>query len=343
MVHAAGTPPDLGQEVDRLALDVGLSGAVRIDLDGRVAYERGYRLAQRGLGIDNDVDTQFAIASGTKGLTALTVMRLVELGTLELHTTARSLLGGDLPLVDERVTVEHLLSHRSGIGDYLDEHDTIDLYDYLMPVPVHQLATTEEYLRVLDGHPATFAPGDGFRYNNSGYVLLALMAERAAGSPFHELVDELVCAPAGMADTAFIRTDELPGRAASGYVDDDGLRTNVFHLPVRGSGDGGLFTTIADVHSLWRALYAGQVVAPATWSLMTQPSSPVDPDRTDELRYGLGFWLGATDSTVSIHGFDPGVGFVSEHDPARGVTFTVMSNQSRGAWPMSQRLAALLA
>ena len=53
--------------------------------------------------------------------------------------------------------------------------------------------------------------------------------------------------PAGMADTAFLRSDELPGRAALGYLDDDGLRTNVLHLPVRGNGDGGVYTTAADV------------------------------------------------------------------------------------------------
>ena len=66
---------------------------------------------------------------------------------LELSTTARSVLGGDLPLIDDGVTVEHLLAHRSGIGDYLDESAEPDINDYLMPVPVHELATTEQYSR----------------------------------------------------------------------------------------------------------------------------------------------------------------------------------------------------
>ena len=67
------------------------------------------------------VQTRFAVASGLKGYTAAVTMALVERGRLSLTTTARSLLGSDLPLIDDHVTIEQLLSHRSGIGDYLDE------------------------------------------------------------------------------------------------------------------------------------------------------------------------------------------------------------------------------
>lgn len=79
---------------------------------------KAFGLADRAHEIANTVDTVFAIASGTKGFTALTVMSLVQDGALSLSTTARSVLGGDLPLIDDAVTVEHLLAHRSGIGDY---------------------------------------------------------------------------------------------------------------------------------------------------------------------------------------------------------------------------------
>src|SRR6185437_7796704 len=84
-------------------------------------------------------------------------------GVLELSTTARSVLGGDLPLIDDRVTVEHLLSHRSGIGDYLDEESGWEPEDYVMPVPAHELVTTEDYLAVLDGHASKLAAGERSR------------------------------------------------------------------------------------------------------------------------------------------------------------------------------------
>ncbi len=75
-----------------------------------------YGLADRGHEIPNTIDTQFAMASGTKGLTALAVVSLIEDGSLDLTTTACSVLAGDLPLIGDDVTIEHLLSHRSGIG-----------------------------------------------------------------------------------------------------------------------------------------------------------------------------------------------------------------------------------
>jgi CubicO group peptidase (beta-lactamase class C family) len=329
----------LADQVEGVAVEEGLSGAIRIDLDGRIAVQRAFGLAHRGHSVWTTVDTLFAIASGTKGHTALTVMSLVESGELGLDTTARSVLGSDLPLIDDGVTVEQLLAHRSGIGDYLDEDEVADSNDYVMTVPVHELATTEQFLAVLDGHPMKHAPGERFNYCNGGYVVLALIAERASGVPFHDLVKQRVCRPAGMTDTSFLRSDELPGRAAVGYLDEEGLRTNVLHLPVRGNGDGGIYTTAADVHALWDAMFAGRIVSLDTVAEMVRPRSdaPEEP-----MRYGLGFWLNASTGAVSLHGFDAGVGFVSVRDRNHRFTYTVLSNKSRGAWPVSQRLDRLL-
>ncbi|MDP9301892.1 MAG: beta-lactamase family protein [Actinomycetota bacterium] len=251
----------LEDAVDSVANRTGFSGVVHVDRSGSIELAKAYGLADHGHEISNTIDTQFGIASGTKGLTALAVVSLIEDGSLDLTTTARSVLGGDLPLIGDDVTIEHLLSHRSGIGDYLDEDAGHAITDYVMPVPVHELATTEQFLAVLGGYPAAIPPGERFAYSNGGYVVLALIAERTSGVPFHELARRRVCEPAGMDDTEFLRSDELPGRAALGYLTEDGSRTNVFHLPVRGSGDGGIYTTVADVGSLWSAFFAGQVVS----------------------------------------------------------------------------------
>jgi CubicO group peptidase (beta-lactamase class C family) len=325
----------LEHEVDAIARETDFSGVVRVDRGGRIVVAKAYGLAHRGYGIPNAVDTQFAIASGTKGLTALTIVSLVEDDLLHLSTTARSLLGDQLPLVADDVTVEHLLSHRSGIGDYLDEETDLELSDYLMPVPVHELATTEQYVAVLDGHAAKFAPGERFAYSNSGYVVLALIAERASGIPFHDLVRQRVCKPAGMEDTAFLRSDELPGRAALGYLEIDGLSmTNVFHLPVRGSGDGGIYTTVADIRSLWTSFFAGRIVSMDWVAEMVRPLSET-PSGT---RYGLGFWLHPTTNVVMLVGQDAGVSFRTVHDPRFDLTHTAISNTSDGAGPITRYL-----
>lgn len=320
-------------EIDEAARRTGFSGVVRIDRGGRVELERAYGMADRAHAIANTVETQFAAASATKGLTALAVVRLIEDGVLGLATTARSVLGPDLPLIGDDVTVEHLLAHRSGIGDYLDESAGHEVTEYLMPVPVHELAETEQYLAVLGGHPTVSPPGAQFAYNNGGFVVLALIAERAGGIEFHDLVLSTVCQPAGMHDTAFLRSDELPGRAALGYIVEDGLQTNVLHLPVRGSGDGGIYTTSADISALWSAFFAGRIVSPEWVAEMVRPRSDVP---SESRRYGLGFWLHGSSDVVMLEGYDAGVSFRSEHDPASGSTWTVISNWTDGAWPIAE-------
>jgi CubicO group peptidase (beta-lactamase class C family) len=329
----------LAASLDAIAARTGFSGVVRVDRGGSLAFASAYGLAHRAHRVPNTVDTRFGIASGTKGWTALTVMSLVEDGHLELSTTARSVLGRDLPSIADEVTVEHLLSHRSGIGDYLDEDGELDLTAYLMPVPVHALADTEDYLPVLEGHPAKFPAGEGFSYCNSGYVVLALLAERVAGRAFHELVHDRVCRPAGASRTAFLRSDELPGDAAVGYLSTDGLRSNVLHLPVRGSGDGGLFTTAAEVRAFWTALFAGAIVPAERVTDAVRARGEV-PDGS--MRYGLGFWLHPSGSAVVLEGCDAGVSFRSVHDPESDTTHTVISNTTEGAWPLARHLDAQL-
>ena len=205
-----------------------------------------------------------------------------------------------------------------------------------MPVPVHELATTEQYLAVLGGHATAFPPGERFAYCNGGYVVLALIAERASGMPFHELVRRRVCEPAGMGDTAFLRSDELPGRAALGYLTDDRLadeRVPPARARQRGRRD---------------LLHRGGHQLPLERLLRR-------PDRLGGLggrdgaaraatcrrsRCATGSASGSTPSSdaVMLEGYDAGVSFRSAHDPASATTHTVISNTSEGAWP----IAALL-
>ena len=186
-------------EVDSVAARTGFAGVVRVDRGGETIFAQAYGLACRAHEIENRIDTRFAIASGAKGLTALAVVSLIEDGALRLDTTARSVLGGDLPLIGGDVTVEHLLAHRSGIGDYLDEEAGDEITEYVLAVPAQELAATGQYLAVLDGYPAKFAPGERFSYCNGGYVVLALIAERVSGVPFHELVRQRVVRARGHA------------------------------------------------------------------------------------------------------------------------------------------------
>ena len=153
------TREELAAAVDEVAAETAFSGVVRVDGPDGELLGRAYGFADRAHRVPMTVGTRIGVASGAKTFTALTVMRLVEDGVLGLDTRARELLGADLPLVDDAVTVEQLLSHRSGIGDYLDEDVIEDFTTFVLPVPVITLDSAESYLGILDGYPQKFPPG----------------------------------------------------------------------------------------------------------------------------------------------------------------------------------------
>ncbi len=329
---------ELSRGVDVAVESTGFSGVVRVDRAGETVLDRAYGLADRRWSVPMTTATRLSIASGTKGFTALAAMALVEAGDLALDTRARALLADDLPMIDDEVTIEHLLGHRSGIGDYLDEETMGPISDPAMRVPVHQLDSAESYMSVLDGFPQVSAPGTTFAYNNGGFAVLAVLIERAAGRPFQTVVDELVVRRAALAHTGFIRSDALPAGVATGYLERDGLRNNALHLPVIGTGDGGMFTTSGDLSEFWVAFFAGQIVNDEHVELMTRPRSDVPEDGR---RYGLGFWLAGTGPTVMLVGYDAGVSLRTMHDPTTATTRTVIANTSEGTWELGRLVPQL--
>ena len=330
-------PEDLGPALHARAEATGLSGVVHVSAGEEVLFARAYGWADRARGVPASVEHRFGVASVAKGFTALAIASLVEEGRLGWDDPVRPVLGDDLPLVDDRVTVDQLLAHTSGIGDYLDEGGDGEITDYVLTLPPHALDDTEAYLPMLALQPQVSEPGAAFAYSNAGYVLLALVAQRVAGVPFPDLVTARVLGPAGMSRTGFPRSDEPAADLAVGYLDAEGPRTNVLHLPVRGSGDGGLATTAADLAAFWPALTAGRIVSPATVARLTEPLRVVEDEG---MRYGRGFWLGLDSPDLVLEGYDAGVSARTRHDPATGVTVTVIANTSDGAWPVLRGPAA---
>ena len=314
-----------------VADETGFSGAVRISFRDTAPQEFAMGFADRAHRIPNRIDTRFGTASATKGMTALAVMSLIESGAFTLETTVREILGDKLPMADEEVTIAHLLSHQSGVGDYLDEEALGDIDDHILGVPVHTLERATDYLPLVDGRPQVFAPGEKFAYNNSGYIILAIIIEKVAGS-YHDTVAQLVLEPAGITGGGFLRADDLPDNTALGYLENG--HTNVFHLPVIGTGDGGIYLTLDDVSSFWKALFAGEIVSAESVELMTTPTHM----GSDGQGYGLGFWLGEGGDHVALVGMDPGVSFRSTYRKSTGDMYVVMSNTSSGVWPLSRAL-----
>ena len=179
-------------QLEKQALADDFSGVVRVQRRGEAIVEFACGFSDRVNKRVNRVDTLFAIASGTKGFTALTIMSLIESGELTLDTTLRSVVGDDLPHVDEAVTIDHLLTHRSGVGDYLDEDAMDDIDDHILDdLSAHTLQTARDYLPLLNAHQQRSTPGERFTYNNGGFVMLSLVIETLTGS-YHQAVRDRV-------------------------------------------------------------------------------------------------------------------------------------------------------
>ena len=342
--------------VERTIASSGFSGIVAVDAGDQPLYRASAGSAHRASAIPNSIGTRFAISSGSKAFTASAIMRLNEDGLLDLDSPVRSLLehgrasllergrigaggrgpgdrlsGGGLPLLDPQLTVRQLLTHSGGLEDYLEESEDSDPNDFVLDVPVHTLTTAEDFLPLLATLRQSSAPGSGFAYSNAGYVILALVIERLTQQNFQDAVADLVFAPARLHDTAYLRLDELPAGTATGYLGAEGDRANTLHLPVRGNGDGGAFTTASDLHRFWLALFAGEILSPASVRSRVAPRFDVPEEN---LRYGMGFWLEPTGAGVVMEGCDAGVSFRSTHHPQTGLTVTVVSNTTEGAWPV---------
>lgn len=323
-------------ELDALADADGFSGVVVVRAGDRLVLERASGLANRAEAIPMTLATRLATASGTKGFTALAVVSMIEDGLLGFDTTVRDVVGDALPHVDPTVTVEHLLAHTSGIGDYLDESQLGDVDELVLDVPVGRLRGPDDYLPLLAPLPQAFPPGDRFSYNNSGFVVLALLVERATPASYHDEVRRRVFGRAGMADSDFVQSDRLPAGTALGYLRDG--RTNVHHLPVIGTGDGGAYCTGPDLLRFWSAFFDGRIVGAAMVERMTtvQSDGPSGP-------YGLGFWIGADRVTVQLEGMDAGVSFRSGANPRTGFAYCIVANDSTGVWPLAAVVDAHLA
>jgi len=324
----------------------GFSGVVSIRRAGETLCERAAGLADRDGGGRNTMRTRFGIASGTKFLTALAVGRLVADGRLSFDTKAADVSGVRFPRHAPEITVRHLLTHTSGIPDYYDEETAGDFDTFALAIPPSELNGPRDYLPLFPDGEMKFPPGAMFSYSNGGYILLGVILEEVTGEPYARCVERMVLRPAGMSRSGFFRFDDLPEETALGYIETaTGWKTNAGVLPVIGASDGGAYTTAADLHALWSAFFGGALLPRDLVDTFTRPFVRAEMEGKD-LRYGHGLWVREPPDgprEIFITGCDAGVSFRSAVIPDRELEITVISNTTRGAWPVLEDLDRLFA
>ena len=306
------------------------SGVISVRERGEMAFSEAFGLAHRAERIPNRLDTRFAIASGTKTLTAVAVCGLLERGHVAFDTRLAECLDVPLPRFDPGVTLHQLLSHSAGIPDYFDEAVTDDYEALWRERPMYAFRTPSDFLPLFAHLPMKAAPGTTWAYNNAGYVLLGLVVEAVSGTAFRQYVERHVLQACGMTSSGFFAMDRLPGGTARGYLPcgDGAWRTNAYAVPIIGGADGGAYTTAHDLTRLWDALLGGLLVREATLERMLSPHWRTDSG-DDESYYGYGLWIrrrGERTVAYSMLGEDPGVSFSSTYFPGSGVLCSLLGN-----------------
>jgi CubicO group peptidase (beta-lactamase class C family) len=345
------TDDDLRAELDRylrkLTAADAFAGTVLVARDGAPLYTGGFGLADREAGVPNGVETRFNLGSMNKMFTAVAIAQLVEGGAIALHEPVGRYLADLPPAIAGTVTVHHLLTHTSGLGDFFGpEFERVK----------ETLRSPRDYFPLFIDRPLRFAPGERWDYSNAGFILLGAIIETAGGEDYFDYIRAHVYAPAGMTasdsyekhaavpDLARGYTNPLPPDPADLRAEDafKPLVDNLEILPRMGSSAGGGYSTVTDLLRFDRALRAGRLVSPPmAETLMTgKVSLPFD----DGERYGYGFQEERYRGTrISGHGGGfPGVSSKLDIYLDLGYTVAVLANVDGGAQPVVAKIRELL-
>lgn len=313
------------------------SGVISIRQQGRVLYERAAGYADRSNQVENTLATRFGIASGTKFLTALAIGKLIAAQELLFSTKLKDCLALSFPQYSPEITIRHLLTHTSGIPDYYDEEKITDFDHFTLSLPWYELKGPRDYLAVFPDEAMKFPPGTRFSYSNGGYILLGVVIEELTGLKYQEFVEQTIFKPIGMNQSGYFAFNQLPEKTALGYIEEEGSwRTNIYHLPIVGASDGGAFTTVQDLVTLWKAFWEYQILPKELVEIFAAPYAKAEMEGK-QTYYGHGLWLSQEAGQkweVYITGCDAGVSFKSSVNRDHDLQITVISNTTEGAWPV---------
>jgi CubicO group peptidase (beta-lactamase class C family) len=263
--------------------------AVGVYRNGSIEYARGYGMANLELGVALSPQSIFDIGSTSKQFTAMSVMLLARDGKLSLDDDIRKYIP-ELRDYGKTITIRHILTHTSGIRDYLTLWSLAGVDDA-------DLTTDQDALALIARQrELNFAPGEQWLYSNSGFFLASVIVERVSGKTLARFAAERIFAPLGMTHTRFNddHMSVIPNRA-TGYAprDSGGWATAMSNFEQ--TGDGAVQTSIEDMQGWDENFYTGVVGGTATLATMQTTATLNDGKRQT---YALGLMV---DSFRGLH------------------------------------------
>ncbi|MCX4977565.1 serine hydrolase [Streptomyces sp. NBC_00620] len=291
-------PDDAGlREVLRTALSQGAPGAmVRVDDNGTV-HRLSEGDADRVTGRALTTYDRFRVGSVSKSFTAVVLLQLVDEGKLNLDTSVNSYLPGLLP--DDRITVRHLLSHRSGLYDY-----TNDMFEQTVPgfeAVRNKVFSYQDLVDLSLAKPLTNAPGAAYSYSNTNFVVGGMLIEKLTGQSVRTEYQKRIIKPLKLTGTSYVHPNTaIAGRHANGYLppDEGGTPVDSTEQTVSwAQSAGAIISTTHDLNTFFSALLGGRLMSAAQLAQMQQ-WTPVNSTQG----YGLGLRRRDLSCGVSVYG-----------------------------------------
>ncbi len=314
--------------VDRAAAVDSFSGAVLVAKDGQPIFERAVGFANKETSTPNKTTTRFNLGSIDKSFTSVAIAQLAQQGKLSYSDTiAKHLPDYPNKTVAAQVSIHQLLTHTSGLGDYLGSES------------LAKMKTLRDILPAFVNQPVSFEPGTKMQYSNAGYVVLGLIIEKISGTSYYEYVSSHIFKPAGMDRTGSFELNQKVDDLAVGYTrmgPQGPRRPNTATLAGRGSSAGGGYSTVGDMLKFVNALTANKLISAEYSEIVFSgggPQKPAGPGR------GYGFMQNQMSGvrTIGNGGGGPGVNASFRTYQGRGYTVVVLSNYDP---PAAQELAA---
>lgn len=261
--------------------------------------------------------TIYQIGSITKQFTSAAIMKLVEQGKVKLDDDLSKFVP-QFPLQGKQVTIRHLLNHTSGIHSYTSNPGWAKTWNDAL--------TPDAIVRFVAADTFDFAPGTAYRYNNTGYVLLGMVIEKASGQKYANYLDAQFFKPLGLKSTSYCPSKTTNPTFALGYSKGPNGTTRAQFMDLSHPfSAGALCSTIGDFVTWQRALDGGKVVSPASYALMSSADS-LNSGR--KINYGFGLVPGVFNGhkTISHTGGIPGFATAATYVPDDSLSIVVYTN-----------------
>lgn len=266
--------------------------AILIAKNRRVIYEKAFGSANVELNTALQPDMVFRIGSITKQFTAIAILQLVEQGKVSLQDSIQNYIK-NFPSKGYTITIEHLLTHTSGIPDYSNADTTHNPY-----IERHDF-TAEQIIKYFNYQPLEFKPGTKYNYSNSGYVLLAYIIEKVTGTNYHTYMRENVINPAGLTNTFYATENTIVPKRVRGYTRDRGFYENAEYQTLSiAFGCGDLMSTVEDLYKWNYALLDYKLVKKET---LDKAFTSYKLSNDAETGYGYGWFINEVNGRKCIH------------------------------------------